>query len=122
MGCTFSGRSLTIAVVLLVSGFEAITPDADDLASSLAFRILVQAADPGRSSDDENADKPRDLAACGILAQTGTDRSVETLRRAVNCPIGSAPVAYLHGSWFAASVRPAPSILKSSSSGYRLDC
>ena len=58
MGRAFSWRSVTFAAVLLVTGFEAITPDADDLASSMALRILgMQAATPGRSSDDDDADE-----------------------------------------------------------------
>lgn len=123
MAREFSGRSLTIAVVLLVSGFEAITPDANDLASSMALRILgMQREHPGHSSDDDGADESGDLAGCEILLPISAGRSAEAPRPAVTCPIGPDPGADLLIRWSATSARPVPSILKSSYSGYRLDC
>jgi hypothetical protein len=75
-----------VAVVLLVAAFEAITPDADDLASSIAFRLVgVPSSDP---DDPPNDDVAGDVA--DPETQPGASESLVTNapRPTIGCCVG----------------------------------
>src|SRR5690242_13327142 len=97
-------------IVLLVISFQAITPDMDDLASSMAFRVFGAAlANQGETSDGDVVENAQVILA-GPVGGSGMilDRNARVSRKTADGCIGSLSIAGFRGGGMVARHCPPP--------------